>query len=103
MNVRLFPSKLLKTGLFLFALTGILLFSSSACEKDKEDYTTDITIYQTLCPSGIQACYTDCGDQYDQDGDGAVEASQLYAFDTCISGCDNHCDLSFLYLYLLSD
>ena len=79
-------------------LMGILLGS---CEKDKKDYSADIVRYAALCPGGTQECYTDCGTRYDDDGDGAVEASNLEKFNSCTASCDVNCDLTFLYYFLL--
>lgn len=80
----------------LFALFGLLILFG--CKKDPDTLPEKLMLYTALCPSGIRACYTQCGSRWDTNKNGTIDPAELIDFNSCTGICDVHCDTSFLYL-----
>lgn len=81
--------------LFLIALLALF-----ACQKDPDTTPQKMATYLLLCQSGISACYTSCGNNTDTNRNGAIDASEYYAFTQCTNVCATNCDITFLYTAL---
>jgi hypothetical protein len=71
-----------------------------ACQKDPDTTPHKLATYILVCGAGVQACYTNCGNTYDANRNGTIDASEFYNFKTCTGVCDANCDVSFLYTAL---
>lgn len=73
------------------------LHVSVACKKDESKLPEKLAVYQLLCPSGIDACYNDCGTSSGVSSGGAA-GEELRAFNACAAQCDVVCDTRFLFV-----
>ncbi len=78
----------------------LALFLLAACQKDPDETPTKLATYILACGAGVQSCYTVCGNTYDTNRNGTIDASEYYNFKTCTGVCDANCDLTFLYTAL---
>ncbi len=84
--------------IILVILVGLMVFSVS-CKEDPDTIGEDLAMYYLMCPSGIDACYTDCSASVGN-GDTTITVDEMSAFNACTGYCDLKCDTSFLYLLM---
>ncbi|MCB1169568.1 MAG: hypothetical protein KDK25_04505 [Leptospiraceae bacterium] len=80
----------------IILLVFIAILSAGQCKKDPDTTTEALVEYLVLCPTGIDACYNDCGTSTGYPGQG----SDFRAFQTCTAQCDAKCSTSALFLSL---
>lgn len=81
-------------------LAAALVTVSASCAKDPDSLGPALIKYSLLCPSGKNACYGNCGSNYDTNRNGMIDASELPEFNSCTGTCNSLCDTTAILLAL---